>query len=272
MKTNKILAFAFVATLLFSCTVDKRVYNKGFFVSKTTNIKNNFKSNEKPSESVVKVNIEKSFTNYVKSSKQEEEQLLTAQKNNVVEVNKSLLYQTSLENCDSLLMKDGSLKLVKIISINDSTMHVSNCQDASISEIIGLGNVMQVSGSKGDRFKFIPYELKNSNTTYYETKTIYHPKEKKLRAMSFASFGMSIGAILIAAFMFFALAAWPVLIVLGAIGIVALVLGIYSYIKMKNLPNLRSQKIYAILGIAFGSFLIALVAVILMAIGLGWLK
>ncbi len=272
MKTSKVLIVTLFISLLFSCTVDKRVYNKGFFVNKTTNIKNKTNRNINASEQVAKVNIDQSFATSKNTPKQEEKQLLTAQNNAMVVTNKSKVPQFVLENCDSLIMKDGSLKLVKIISINDSTMHVSNCQDASVSEIIGLGDVMQVSGNKGDRFKFIPHELKNSNTTYYETKTIYHPKEKKLRAMSFASFGMSIGAIIIAAFMFFALAAWPVLIVLGAIGIVALILGVYSYIKMKNLPNLRSQKIYAILGIAFGSFLIALVAVILLAIGLGWLK
>lgn len=271
MKKVFVLTWIIVLVICYtSCTVEKRVYNKGYHVRHTSGIAQ--KRNVQKEEMFTMHRTQKFENPKTEASSTTLNETVVVSKKNTdrISENSFLKPLPNRFDCDSLILKNGTTRVVSIITYNDSVIQYMACQNASEMKQISPGEVTYLVLKTGEKVSFIPYQYTDRSTVYYEAKAYFTPKEKLYKNFALASFGLSIGSIILAVFLFVLLSLWPALIVFAAVATLAIILGAIALCKIRKNPNLSKFSIYAILGIIFASLLLIASVVLLTGVALKW--
>lgn len=158
MKNLKINFVLLLCTILLaSCSLEKRVYNKGYHVSKQQSVK-------AENVNIPKENNRKSASINTSEKKQEEftaaaeTEYTASASNNKSVINKWL--KSILNECDVIFFKDGTEVKAKVIEISDKAIQYKKCD--SENQIVfstSSDNVLMVIYSNGE--KYIPKNESN---------------------------------------------------------------------------------------------------------------
>lgn len=268
MRTYFILLCVIVQVVSYSsCTVEKRVYNKGYQITHYSG------GAKKRKNEIIAMPRMQQFGNQAHTAILNNSfDNASASKNKKDVVNEHNL-RKPLPNrfdCDSLVLKDGTSKAITLIAYNDSLVQYTTCQTTSEIKQISPGEIHYLVLKTGEKLSFIPFQYTDRATVYYEAKSYFTKKEKLHKNFALASFGLSIGSIILAVFLFVLLSLWPALIVFAVLAILAIILGAIALSNSRKNPNLRKFSIYAILGIVFSSLLLIASITLLTGVALKW--
>jgi hypothetical protein len=131
IKYLKFSAFVLLLIAYTSCTVQKRVYKKGYYISwqKDKKINNPNISAEKK-DYLTAVNKNKDLPAEHHLSLHHEEKLSLAEEHKQPNL-PAVAYQLEGDTCDVLLYKDGSKILVKLIEISEKEIKYKRCDNPS---------------------------------------------------------------------------------------------------------------------------------------------
>lgn len=255
MRTLSILFLVLFSMIFHSCTVEKRLYTKGYHVSKKQHLvvdkaQNTPNKVEHNNVSIVPattstVSLEKSYSPFT--------------------LNKLLVQG----DCDVIYFKDGSQVDVRITMISDSEIQYKKC--TTNDEILfstSMENVLMVEYMNGD--KFIPKkeygvkdkDEKNVVVKTYTNNSLTYDGSKKDHPLAIAS--LILGAIGLAfaiiGLLFGYLTTFAgafLFLYLGLLLAVAgMVMGIISLIQIKKKQERYTGKTLSILGIVFSGIVI----------------
>jgi len=123
MKIKKIILL-FPILILFNCSLQKRKYQSGYFISLNKNINNlSIAKNEKQKE----FNVQKKEIKYGDTSF--EKDITVSANNKITKIfNNTIKYNIAFpDSCDEIIYKDGTEIKAKIIEINTSEIHYKRC-------------------------------------------------------------------------------------------------------------------------------------------------
>jgi len=123
----KKLAFLLALLLVFSCTVQKRHYQKGYFVSWKKH--SSLKERSKEKVAVTKT-IERDLKETVTVPPAEAKPMLVADVSKTMllaPVKKRSVFSSGEDSCDVLIYKDGSEAKIKILEITSTTVKYKKC-------------------------------------------------------------------------------------------------------------------------------------------------
>ncbi len=262
---NNFLFLSLVVLLLTSCSVEKRVYNKGYHVAKNTHVK--VKSSTYVPKAILEQKKEKpieQFFSKIGTNEIAKEPIFTSTQRLSVDAPKSAIKPIPVKNpCDSIVLKNGERKLIKVIQINDSIIEFSDCKDPQITNKLSLQQVDLLVLKSGELFSFQEFKYKNNPQIYYEPKSVLSSKEKTIKILSIVSFSVLFLGLLFFVFAFFFLG---YLGIFGALGFafISLVLGTTALaLKPNRYPNIKQYLIFALLAVILSSLLIIGLAVYL---------
>lgn len=246
-----------------SCTVEKRLYTKGYHVSSSKNLKT--------TKSPVGFNQSTAFSANAKKQNETFGEELVAEVGNLSQ--KSIittpLWNKETGDCDIIYFKDGAQVDARILMISDTEVRYKRCK--SNDEIIystSIDNVLIIEYMNGE--KFIPkrgIDLKEKEESKAVAKTYssnspaslggltYHP----LSIISFAFSMVSVTLLSLSLILLFALglASGVFLVSIGfLLAVAAIILGIIALVKISRHKDKYKGKIFAILGLAFGGAIV----------------
>lgn len=208
---------------LFSCSMEKRLYNKGYSVEWNRGLKGDSKNND-----VLSTEISK-----------EESDLATVEPNLVVETEPALTIETKEETpCDSIKLKNGEVKLGVVKEIGAYGITYGSCDDPKSLNIVERSSVESIRYSNGKE------ELVSA---------IVQPKQKVEEKRQVEGFGI-LGFIL--SILGFFIAGIP-------LGIGAIVFGIVSIGRIASYPSKFKGAAFGIIALILGLIvLIATIALV----------
>lgn len=236
MKIKKIILLLPILTL-FSCSLQKRKYQSGYFLSWN---KNNLSiaKNQKQKE----FNLQK---NEIKFNEISFEKDITTSANNKI----TKIFNNTINNnlavpdsCDKIIYKDGTEIMAKITEINTSEIRYKRCDFIDGPTFVEKQNkvfMIKYANGKSEMFK-TEKAVENNNGKIIQDSQKINDKDKKTNAFSIASFVCSI------------LGVFP-LAILG-LAILGLIFGAIAKNQIKSEPNKHNQnsKGLAIAGIIIG--------------------
>lgn len=251
--------FCFLLLLfLFSCTVQRRLYNKGFYIS--TN-KNKF------------VKSELGKTNRHKKNKPEigTETQLPILENNIEKVSSEALSNVKSregDSCDVIIFRDGTEEKAKVIEISRKEVKYKRCDfENGPVYVAGRAEIFMIKYANGTREVFKDEKdtepknnYENNNPPNYpppisEQAKIVHPKAE-------TSFLLGLLSLLC-----FILSAVPALAILGFLSIIGSIFAVIiarKAIREIGLPNSKYKgRGLAVFGKVCGSIILSIVGAVL---------
>lgn len=276
MKKQQHLYLLFIPLLfLFSCTLEKRVYNKGYHISKnqTVNLERKNKKNTSGKNALLTVENEVSASHLWAQETQEESSMIAP----------SPWVKTITDNCDVIYFKDGTEVKAHVLEISDKAIQYKKCEtENQIVFSTSIDNILLVKYANGE--SFVPKQTTPTNTT---SEKIVTPQPNTtssvdLRSVSAAGIVSIIMGSLAFLFMtigiliLFGLASgwgWFLMVLGFFMAIAALVTGIIGLIKTKKNPTKYKSPGIAAAGLALGAVSIvaffAAIFIILIALASG---
>ncbi len=165
--------------ILASCSLQKRIYNKGFYISKHHAIK---KTEQKPNTDTLPAVL-----NCVKQIKAKAVPVtLSAEvSNKVIEIEHVRTKPTPLtDGCDTLVLRNGTVMLAKILEITPEQIKFRYCDSPNeVLRVINKNDVNHIIYSNGLKEVF---EYKQPNAPYY------YPPPRKTNGFAIAGFSLGI--------------------------------------------------------------------------------
>ena len=223
MKIKKIILLLPIL-FLFNCSLQKRKYQSGYFLSWN---KNNL--------SIAKNQKQKQFNvqkNEIKFNEISFEKEITASANNKVTkiFNNSITNNVAFpDSCDKIIYKDGTEIMAKITEINTSEIRYKRCDFIDGPTFVEKQNkvfMIKYSNGKSEMFK-TEKAVENNNGKIIQDSQKINDKDKKTNTSSKASFIFSI------------LGFYP-LFILG--WILGLIFGALAKNEIKSEPNKYNKK------------------------------
>jgi hypothetical protein len=246
MKKNFIVFSILFVLLAASCSVDKRIHRNGYHITWHKNKRSSegrvadasqIKAAENPAD-VKPDQLKAAMPEVLAAATGSEISLLSKP-----DVNKDLFAEGVSEECDVITMKNGDDIKVKVIEITPDLIKYKRCDfldgpiyTARKSEVF---MVRYANGTK-EVFQQTPATTPANNQA-----TSARPEKKKFLGFSIAAFIVSIVA-------FFS--PLPLSLVLG---VLALVFGIISVVKLKTRPEFKGK------GLAIAAIIISAIVVLL---------
>lgn len=261
----------FLFFTLASCSLEKRVYNKGYHVSKQQSAK-------VENVSAQKENKRKSAS--INTSEKKQEEILSnsetdytaSASNHKAGIHKWL--KSVLNECDAIFFKDGTEVKAKVIEISDKAIQYKKCD--SESQIVfstSIDNVLMIIYSNGE--KYIPKNENNEKQTVI-SKTTTNPapqsNSSKIHPLGIVSIAAAFLAALLGIVGFVILLATPYLgggfaIALAALlAIAAIVTGIIGLIRTRR--KNYSGAALSIVGLSVGAAVLLIIILLLFLIAL----
>lgn len=269
------ICFITLAFIVFtsSCSVEKRRYTKGFYVS-NKNTKGDLKPSEPKKEKLATINnTEPEIILPKKQVKSNEKAfLVSAAKKNI-----NLIKNYLVEGCDTLIMKNGDLILCKVLEVSPSEIKYKRCDNLTGPTIvvhaydvfaISYPNGTQdvISGTKPQSNKAYNTISKPESNTF-ETRDSKSYNKKVVNQSALFSFVSAMLAALsligcIAILYIYALgiiataaaAVYPLYFVV-VFGLIALILGIIGLSQINKNKDAYKGRAFAKTGIIVGSIL-----------------
>ncbi len=259
MKKFHLLSLSFLL-LLFSCTVDKRLYNKGYHLTKNEKLSTTSK--------VDKANS-KEIENKISNNDMEEENLLSQQNSEILESPLlSKLFKQPKDNCDVIYFKDGTEVKASIIEISDHAIQYKKCN--SENQVVfstSSDNILMIVYSNGE--KFVPKQntsLERKTTTTESQENTKQNTTQKLREHPLGIISIALGglgfvlAILGIYVVFYSVYTGGGLLIVAAflLAIAALITGIIGLVKSKRYKDRFKGSVLSIIGLSLGALLLGL--------------
>jgi hypothetical protein len=185
----KISSLIILALLVSSCSLQKRLYNKGYYASKTHSLKKNdtdtssLLSNIKP----------------VKEKKIVAPLLANVNTNNSTFNTKHSIFLT---DCDTIVLRSGAKILANITEISPDEIKFRNCNSPNEPFISlkrsNINYIVYTNGRKeimeDESFKTIPYHIENRDDNNYKRDKHHKTSDsgQKINGFSIAGFWLSI--------------------------------------------------------------------------------
>jgi hypothetical protein len=164
----KISSLIILAMLVSSCSLQKRVYNKGFYASKTHTLKK------------AEVDTSLSLLSNIKPIKEKKATtpLLVNSKANPVLVKEIYL----LNDCDTIMLRSGAKILANITEISPDEIKFRNCNSPNEPVISlkrsNINYIVYTNGRKeimeDESFKTIPYRAETNDNNNYNKRDKHH--------------------------------------------------------------------------------------------------
>ena len=271
----KKLLFILPVLLIFSCTVQKRKYQHGYYVSwhkkyskkETTSLASTTKNKEAKSENPEKTNMN--------------EQLFASVNNDLSSlklIKSSYLVSPPEDSCDVLIFKDGAEIKAKIKEIDANEIRYKRCdsQDGPMyvcrkSEIFMIkysnGTREVIRAEEPERPRTQPVEYKPKVNKYDRADRSNYKRQVHPLGVSSLVLGIGsaiVGYILLVALMIGISLPVTILFLPLLLGLVAVVTGIMAAKSTREAPDLYRGKGLYIAGIVVGSVASAILLMILM--------
>lgn len=240
-----------------SCTVEKRLYTKGYHVSSSKNLKT--------TKSSVDFNQSAALSANAKKQNETLEAELVAGIDNQSQKNiiTTPLWKKNVGNCDVIYFKDGAQVDARILMISDTEVQYKRCK--SNDEIIystSIDNVLIIEYMNGEKYipkRGIDLKEKEEPKTVVKTYNNNPPQangSKSYHPLSILSFTFGLAAITLLALsliLIVALGMGGLLVAFAFLfGIAAVILGIIGLVKLRKNKEKYKGNIFAILGIVLG--------------------
>ena len=223
MKIKKIILLLPILTL-FSCSLQKRKYQSGYFLSWNKNNLSIAKNEKQKGFNVQKKEIKFKDISFEKD--------ITASANNKVTkiFNNSITNNVAFpDSCDKIIYKDGTEIMAKITEINTSEIRYKRCDFIDGPTFVEKQNkvfMIKYANGKSEMFK-TEKAFENNNGKIIQDSQKINDKDKKTNTSSKASFIFSI------------LGFYP-LFILG--WILGLIFGALAKNEIKSEPNKYNKK------------------------------
>jgi len=186
MQTSFKYLIIVCVVLVSSCSLQKRLYNKGFYVSKTHFVK---KSEQKSDTTTLPAVLSS-----IKSSKvKETPTVLSAEASNkVIEIGRTKTKPTLFtDGCDTLFLRNGTQILVKVSEINPEQIKFKYCDSPNeVLRTINKNDVNYIIYATGLK-EVVEYKPNASNYHYQQ------PEDAKTNRFAIAGFVLSMVAFIL---------------------------------------------------------------------------
>ena len=223
MKIKKIILFLPILTL-FNCSLQKRKYQSGYFLSWNKNNLSIAKNEKQKEFNVQKKEIKFKDIAFEKDITTSANNKITKIFNNTIKNNLALP-----DSCDQIIYKDGTEIKAKITEINTSEIRYKRCDFIDGPTFVEKQNkvfMIKYSNGKSEMFK-TEKAVENNNGKIIQDSQKINDKDKKTNTSSKASFIFSI------------LGFYP-LFILG--WILGLIFGALAKNEIKSEPNKYNKK------------------------------
>ena len=251
MKIKKIILLLPILTL-FNCSLQKRKYQSGYFLSWNKNNLSIAKNEKQKGFNVQKNEIKFNEISFEKDITTSANNKITKIFNNTIKNNLALP-----DSCDQIIYKDGTEIKAKITEINTSEIRYKRCDFIDGPTFVEKQNkvfMIKYSNGKSEMFKTEKADEYNTSKIIQDSQKIYDIN-KETNPFSIASFVCSI------------LGFYP-LIILGSI--LGLIFGKIAKNQIKSEPNKYNKKSenFATAGVIISAiWMISLFLLLIIALG-----
>ena len=236
MKIKKIILLLPILTL-FSCSLQKRKYQSGYFLSWNKNNLSIAKNQKQKGFNVQKNEIKFNEISFEKDITTSANNKITKIFNNTIKNNLAVP-----DSCDKIIYKDGNEIMAKITEINTSEIRYKRCDFIDGPTFVEKQNkvfMIKYANGKSEMFKTEKAVEYNNGKIIQDSQKI-NDKDKKTNPFSIASFVCSI------------LGVFPLAIF--GLAILGLIFGAKAKNQIKSEPNKYNQtsKGLAIAGVIIG--------------------
>jgi hypothetical protein len=242
---------------LFSCTIQKRLYNKGFYIASS---KNKYVKSETKTTPLIKQNKPEigSNTNQAKIEgelKNGEPKLL------------STINSNENDSCDLIIFRDGTEEKAKVIEISRKEVKYKRCDfESGPVYVAGRSEVFMIKYANGTRELFKEEKEPETKPNYDNNQSNYPPpineKAKITHPKAETSFLLGLLSLLC-----FILSAVPSLAILGLLSIVGSVFAVITArkaIREIALPNSKYKgRGLAVFGKVCGTVILSIVGTVI---------
>lgn len=250
---KKIIGIVLVLVLVScSANIEKRRYSKGFYINKSSTIKQN--SKKEPIEDYnlsfetrsAKDEVLDQVVNEIPTQQNSETELLINNEIESNEVNTQNFIETNEEECDIITLKDGTEISAKVLTINSTEISYKKCSGSGPTYIVEKSKVFMIKYIDGSK------EMFNANKIEKKTSKTTVEKETGKKTNGFATAGFITGLL-------------GLLIGLFAVAILGMLIGVLGIIfsaialkKIRNNPEKYKGKKLAKAGLIMGIIVTAL--------------
>lgn len=240
---------------LFSCTVEKRVYNKGYHVSKNQTVKQENKRNNKE--------VAKHANVAIQTNAATKELLVQKQENLTSVISTTYWGKVATENCDVIYFKDGTEVKARVLEISDKAIQYKKCDtENQVVFSTSIDNILLIKYANGE--SFVPKQTTSTNTTPEKVVTPGSSNTQNSNYQSVAALGIVsiiMGSI---AFLFMALGilvlfglfsgwGWFLMVLAFFMAVAAIVTGIIGLVRTKKNPTKYKNPGISAAGLALGA-------------------